>query len=356
MATLKPFQLLEINIISTQDLEHVSKKMKTYAVAWVNRNRKLSSRVDSEGNMNPTWNDKFVFRVDEEFLQHDTSNSRQKPNSSAYSAALPPPTTLRRNAVCCASDTSTIEMTTRNTEHWCGRIGQFNEEYATNKDDEHDNNWEPTLKPILHRSKSERSESIYLDTCSDTNSSLVVILKKMGARGNGGSILSISEAGENFVKSKNKKGKPSLVVSGAELQKKSKQKSKKGKASSVVSESIVSKETSVYGKITKPDLKNKGQENMDKNNEKSGLELKVFDEKPCKKVGGQTIEKPLVTTIGKPISKYNGYEYGGASKGSKFFIGAPFKAHSIIFDSEVEPPPSGLAAMMVERKYHLDDN
>ncbi|CAA2938749.1 Auxin-responsive IAA13 [Olea europaea subsp. europaea] len=47
--------------------------MKTYAFARVNRNRKLSSRVDSEGNMNPTWNDKFVFRVDDEFLRHDTS-------------------------------------------------------------------------------------------------------------------------------------------------------------------------------------------------------------------------------------------------------------------------------------------
>lgn len=70
---LKTFQLLEINIISAQDLEPISKKMKTYATAWMNPNRKLSSCVDAEGRNNPTWNDKFVFRVEEEFLRRDTS-------------------------------------------------------------------------------------------------------------------------------------------------------------------------------------------------------------------------------------------------------------------------------------------
>ena len=70
---LKAFQPLEINVISAQDLEPVSKKMKTYATAWVNSSRKLSSRVDSGGHVNPTWNDKFVFRVDEDFLRQDTS-------------------------------------------------------------------------------------------------------------------------------------------------------------------------------------------------------------------------------------------------------------------------------------------
>lgn len=73
MPILNPFQLLEINIISAQDLEPVSKKMKTYATAWVHPTRKLSTRVDEEGNNNPTWNDKFVFRVDEEFLRQDSS-------------------------------------------------------------------------------------------------------------------------------------------------------------------------------------------------------------------------------------------------------------------------------------------
>ncbi|GER41691.1 calcium-dependent lipid-binding family protein [Striga asiatica] len=69
----KPFQLLEMNIISGQDLEPAFRKMKTYARAWVNPARKLSSCIDSDGNNNPTWNDKFVFRVDDEFLRDDTS-------------------------------------------------------------------------------------------------------------------------------------------------------------------------------------------------------------------------------------------------------------------------------------------
>lgn len=70
---LAPFQLLELNIISAQDLANVSRSMRTYAVAWVHPDRKLSTRVDTHGDNNPTWNDKFVFRVDEEFLFSDTS-------------------------------------------------------------------------------------------------------------------------------------------------------------------------------------------------------------------------------------------------------------------------------------------
>ncbi|KAJ6769162.1 INGRESSION PROTEIN FIC1 [Salix koriyanagi] len=70
---LSPFQLLELNVISAQDLAKVSRKMKTYAVAWIHPDRKLSTRIDSEGRNNPTWNDKFVFRVDDRFLHGDTS-------------------------------------------------------------------------------------------------------------------------------------------------------------------------------------------------------------------------------------------------------------------------------------------
>lgn len=47
--------------------------MKTRATAWVHPTRKLSTRVDTEGHINPNWNDKFVFRVDDEFLKIDTS-------------------------------------------------------------------------------------------------------------------------------------------------------------------------------------------------------------------------------------------------------------------------------------------
>ncbi|KAM1984931.1 hypothetical protein ACFX16_013139 [Malus domestica] len=70
---LAPFQLLELNVISAQDLAPMSRSMRTYAVAWVHPDRKLSTRVDTSGHNNPTWNDKFVFRVDEDFLHEDTS-------------------------------------------------------------------------------------------------------------------------------------------------------------------------------------------------------------------------------------------------------------------------------------------
>ncbi|KAK8308457.1 hypothetical protein V6Z12_D02G059800 [Gossypium hirsutum] len=73
-STLAPFQLLELNVISAQDLKPVCRrKMRTYAVAWVHSERKLSTRIDTQGHTNPTWNDKFVFRVDDEFLYSDTS-------------------------------------------------------------------------------------------------------------------------------------------------------------------------------------------------------------------------------------------------------------------------------------------
>ncbi|XP_021722012.1 uncharacterized protein LOC110689542 [Chenopodium quinoa] len=73
MAGLSPFQLLEINLISAQDIAKVARSMRTYSVAWVHPDRKLTTRVDTQGVTNPTWNDKFVFRVDNQFLQSDTS-------------------------------------------------------------------------------------------------------------------------------------------------------------------------------------------------------------------------------------------------------------------------------------------
>lgn len=67
------YQLLELNVISAQDLASVGRSMRTYAVAWIDPDRKLSTRVDSEGHNNPTWNDKFVFRVDDDFFYDDMS-------------------------------------------------------------------------------------------------------------------------------------------------------------------------------------------------------------------------------------------------------------------------------------------
>ncbi|CAN6486096.1 unnamed protein product [Victoria cruziana] len=69
----EPFHLLEITIISAQDLHPANRSMSTYAVAWVQPDRKLCTRVESGSHTNPQWNDKFIFRVEEWFLRSEMS-------------------------------------------------------------------------------------------------------------------------------------------------------------------------------------------------------------------------------------------------------------------------------------------
>ncbi|GFQ03549.1 hypothetical protein PHJA_002498700 [Phtheirospermum japonicum] len=40
--------------------------MQTHAVAWITPNRKHTTRTDQKGHRNPTWNDKFIFALDNE--------------------------------------------------------------------------------------------------------------------------------------------------------------------------------------------------------------------------------------------------------------------------------------------------
>ncbi|GAB2291056.1 hypothetical protein Dimus_025312 [Dionaea muscipula] len=68
--------LLEVNLISAQGLKFpISKfrRLSTYAVAWVIPSAKLRTRIDRVGAENPTWNDKFIFRVAADFLRSETS-------------------------------------------------------------------------------------------------------------------------------------------------------------------------------------------------------------------------------------------------------------------------------------------
>ncbi|XP_050235942.1 uncharacterized protein LOC126685982 [Mercurialis annua] len=69
-------KILEINLISAQDLKPLSnnlRQMQTYAVVWVDSAIKLRTRIDRVGGENPTWNDKFLFKVTPEFLSSETS-------------------------------------------------------------------------------------------------------------------------------------------------------------------------------------------------------------------------------------------------------------------------------------------
>ncbi|GER51312.1 calcium-dependent lipid-binding family protein [Striga asiatica] len=69
-----PYQLLELNIISAQDLTPLSKNLRTYAVTWINPTRKIKTRTDETGRANPTWNERLVFRVNNRTLNSETSS------------------------------------------------------------------------------------------------------------------------------------------------------------------------------------------------------------------------------------------------------------------------------------------
>ncbi|XP_019193166.1 PREDICTED: uncharacterized protein LOC109187434 [Ipomoea nil] len=66
-------RILEICLISAKDLSPVSKPLRSYALIWVHPNRKRSTGIDQNGNTNPAWNDKFSFRVTDEFLNSERS-------------------------------------------------------------------------------------------------------------------------------------------------------------------------------------------------------------------------------------------------------------------------------------------
>ncbi|KAL3812417.1 hypothetical protein ACJIZ3_013685 [Penstemon smallii] len=398
MATiLKPFQLLEINIISAQDLEPVSKKMRTYATAWVHNNRKLSSCVDSEGNNNPTWNDKFVFRVDEEFLRQDNSAVMIEIYAVHWlrdtlvgtvrvlvGNLIPPPARsnhhnhhhigmrfvalqIRRpsgrpqgilNIGVALLDSSmrSMPLYTQLSTSAVGYRDLMDDppslQILQKNEDQKNKNQPNNVKPILRRSKSERSERVTFENHSP-NSSIVAV--KLGDKGS--SILSITESMDPF-KGMGKKGKASSVISGAELREKPKHKGKKGKASSVLSDSIFSKESSSFHKTRNPDSKAKNQKN-EKPNSNELSENKAVVEKTIK-IDPPKEKPPLpLTHVVKNISKYNGFDYGvpkGPYPQGKYVIGAPLKGNSLWSDSEVGPSPSEVAAVMAEKRYPIDDN
>ncbi|XP_044493241.1 uncharacterized protein LOC123216749 [Mangifera indica] len=78
--------ILEIILISAQGLKlpSTSKRIQTYALAWVNSSTKLRTRVDRVGGENPTWNDKFLFKVTPEFLSSETSAVSVEIYSTGY--------------------------------------------------------------------------------------------------------------------------------------------------------------------------------------------------------------------------------------------------------------------------------
>ncbi|KAG6520598.1 uncharacterized protein LOC122051557 [Zingiber officinale] len=69
-----PFHLLELTIISAQELHPAARSTATYASAWVDPAHKLRTcLLDTTGHADPTWNHKFLFRVDDAFIASDTA-------------------------------------------------------------------------------------------------------------------------------------------------------------------------------------------------------------------------------------------------------------------------------------------
>ncbi|KAJ1281635.1 hypothetical protein BS78_04G320600 [Paspalum vaginatum] len=72
---LPPPHLLEVTVISAQDLHRrrLGRRVRAYAVAWADPAHKLRTAMDRAGGAAPTWNDRFLFRVDDAFLRSDTA-------------------------------------------------------------------------------------------------------------------------------------------------------------------------------------------------------------------------------------------------------------------------------------------
>ncbi|XP_019198518.1 PREDICTED: uncharacterized protein LOC109192368 [Ipomoea nil] len=66
-----PYKLLEINVISAHDLPPVSKTLRTYVVAWLDSGHKLTTKVNHNGHVNPTWNYRLAFPFDDRILDSD---------------------------------------------------------------------------------------------------------------------------------------------------------------------------------------------------------------------------------------------------------------------------------------------
>ncbi|KAL6635339.1 hypothetical protein ACP70R_028010 [Stipagrostis hirtigluma subsp. patula] len=70
-----PFHLLEVTVISAQDLHRrrFGPRVRAYAVAWADAAQKMRTDVDRAGGAVPTWNDRFLFRVDDAFVRSETA-------------------------------------------------------------------------------------------------------------------------------------------------------------------------------------------------------------------------------------------------------------------------------------------
>lgn len=212
---------------------------------------------------------------------------------------------------------------------------------------ENKNTEPPAVKPILRRSRSERSERVTFENMSSVGPGSMVGGSMVGgsviggsmvgvpqkkAPGKASSMISGSDFGEPLIRGKGIKGKPSSVIGGVELRD-PKIKGNRGKASSLVSHSVVSR-----------DMHNK-------DNPKNGRPTtinRIFSKNGGSEVSEKVGEKPTTkSSLGLPPKVATG--------NGKLIFAPPPKPNSIWSDSEVGPSPSEVAAAMVERRYPLEE-
>lgn len=88
-----PTMLLEIKVISANDLPPLARLLRTYVVACLDHEDRSHTAVDREGGTNPTWNHKFSFYVDDRFLNSKSSEIKFEIYNVAWLRDLPMGTT-----------------------------------------------------------------------------------------------------------------------------------------------------------------------------------------------------------------------------------------------------------------------
>ncbi|KAL2903585.1 Protein SRC2-like protein [Bienertia sinuspersici] len=93
----KDLYVLEFTLISAQNLAPpiwalgtnlLGRRMKTYAKVWINKDTKLSTRIDEFGGSNPFWNHKYLFVVDKTLLLTNNNTKRNYLHVEIFAAGL----------------------------------------------------------------------------------------------------------------------------------------------------------------------------------------------------------------------------------------------------------------------------
>lgn len=138
-------RLLEIILISAQDLPQISKSMRTYAVAWIQPKRKLTSTVDQKGHTNPTWNERFAFFVTDELIaSEDAALSIEIYNLSWFKDALIGTVQVLMSDLMITTDNNTPRFVALQIRHPSGKFqGKLNMgvSFVDHDDDDHDCIW-----------------------------------------------------------------------------------------------------------------------------------------------------------------------------------------------------------------------